>query len=240
MSDLDVNGIPEDHNSYVPVPHENSSVPGITKANHEPTMEFAVYSSQPSPTSTISPDHRSTPPSQGQNTPLSTLPISRSSELAYALQSPNEQVCDLCSSAINQNGSFAIQVQHADEHQEQATYARHAVTPSEVNQPQRQYYSTHDASNAQPASATPLEYVDNLHYNPGPIASQEQFYETPNSVVHSGYSADSRNNHAHHGMAFDYQAPVPNVYSTYGAVDHSVVSPLEHRIQNVETFVTYA
>jgi hypothetical protein len=126
-----------------------------------------------------------------------------------------------------------------DEHHEQATYARHPVTPSEVNQPQ-QYYSAHDASNVQPASTTPLQYVDNHHYNPGPIASQEQFYETPTSGVHGGYSADSCNNHALHSMAFDYQAPAPNVYSNYGAVDRSVISPLEHSVQHVETFVPYA
>jgi hypothetical protein len=105
MSDLDVNGMPEDHNSYVP--HEISSVPGIAKANHnEPTMEFVAYSSHPSPTSTISPDHRGSPPDQ--NIPLSTLPISRSSELAFALQSPDDPVFDLFFARVpHQNGSFS-------------------------------------------------------------------------------------------------------------------------------------
>ena len=89
MSDLAVNGMPEEHNSYVP--HDDSNVQGIVKANqNEPSMEFLAYSSHPSPTSTISPEHGGSP--HVQNNSSSSLPISRSSELAFALQSPDEQV----------------------------------------------------------------------------------------------------------------------------------------------------
>jgi hypothetical protein len=88
MSGLDVNGMPKEHNSYVP--HDDS---GIIKANRdEVSMEFLAYSSHPSPTSTISPEHGGSP--HVQNNSSSALPISRSSELAFALQSPDEQVFD--------------------------------------------------------------------------------------------------------------------------------------------------
>lgn len=89
MSGLDVNGMPEEHNAYVPL--EDPNVANIVKASHNDTsMEFLAYSSHPSPTSTISPEHIGNP--HGQNTSSSVLPISRSSELAFALQSPDEQV----------------------------------------------------------------------------------------------------------------------------------------------------
>jgi len=208
MSGLDVNGMPEEHNSYVP--HDDSNVQGIVKANrNEASMEFLAYSSHPSPTSTISPEHGGSP--HVQNDSSSPLPISRSSELTFALQIPNEQV------------------QRIDE----ATYTGHPVTPPNV---QHQYYGVHDANNQQSVAPTSLEYVDNRHYNQGAIASREQLYDASVSQLHDGYSVES-----HNVNNFDYHAPISNVYSAYGgAVDPSMVSPLENSVQHAEAFITYA
>lgn len=121
-----------------------------------------------------------------------------------------------------------------DEHHEQATYTRHPVSPPGLNQPQHQYYGVQDANNQQSVTATSLEYADNHHYNPGPIGSHEQLYDASSSRLHDGYSVDSHNQ-------FDYHTPISNVYNTYGgAVDPSIVSPLENGVQHAETLITYA
>jgi hypothetical protein len=104
-----------------------------------------------------------------------------------------------------------------------------------TNQSQHRYYGVHDVNNQPSAAATPLEYTDNHHYNPGSIPSHEQLYEASASHLHDGYSVDSQTVH------FDYHAPIANVYSPYGsAVDPSIVSPLENGIHHAEGFVTYA
>jgi len=213
MSGLDVNGMPEEHNSYVP--HDDSDVQGIVKTNrNEASMEFLAYSSHPSPTSTISPEHGGSP--HVQNNSSSPLPISRSSELAFALQSPDEQV------------------QRIDEPHTQATYTGHPVTPPSV---QHQYYGVHDANSQQSVAPTSLEYVDNRHYSQGAIASHEQLYDASASQLHDSYSVESHNVNNH----FEYHATISNVYSAYGgAVDPSMVSPLENGVQHAETFITYA
>lgn len=231
MSGLDVNGMPEEHVSYVP--HDDSNVTGIVKANsNEASMEFIAYSSHPSPTSTISPENSGS--THVQNVPSSTLPISRSSELAFALQTPDDQVLNFyCTN--NANDSSLIQLKRMDEHHEEVIYATHPVTSPGVNQPQHQYYGVHDANNQPPATTVSLEYVDNCQYNSGSIASHEQLYEASTSRFHEGYSVDSHNNH------FEYHTSISNVYGTYGgAVDPSIVSPLENGVHHVESFVPYA
>jgi hypothetical protein len=79
MSGLDVNGHSEHLTS--PVGHTFSQLGGLNN-----TLEHdrqGSNSSYPSPSSTVSPCHEQSP---------SSLPISRSSELAFALQNEQEQV----------------------------------------------------------------------------------------------------------------------------------------------------
>ena len=230
MSGLDVNGMPEEHNSYVP--HDDSDVQAIVKANqNEASMEFLAYSSHPSPTSTISPEHGGSP--HVQNNSSSSLPISRSSELAFALHSPDEQVFYF-SLSVSPPRNNPFPVQRVDEPHKQATYTGHPVTPPSV---QHQYYGVHDANSQQSVTPTSLEYVDSRHYSQGTIASHEQLYDASASQIHDSYSVESHNVNNH----FEYHAPISNVYSAYGdAVDPSMVSPLENGVQHAESFITYA
>ncbi|KAG5648562.1 hypothetical protein DXG03_003173 [Asterophora parasitica] len=91
MSNLDVNGVhepvgsPQDHGVYTLHEDVNVNVVGVVASNSS-HVETSTY---PSPTSTISPGTAGSPHVQG--TPLSSVPISRSSELNHALQSQSDQ-----------------------------------------------------------------------------------------------------------------------------------------------------
>lgn len=121
-----------------------------------------------------------------------------------------------------------------DEPLKQATYTGHPVTPPSV---QHQYYGVQDAASQQSTAPASLEYVDNRHYNQGAIASHEQLYDTSASQLHDGYSVETHNINNH----FEYHAPISSVYGAYGgAVDPTMVSPLENCVQHAEPFITYA
>lgn len=93
MSGLDVNGMqeslvnPREHDAYAL--HEDIHAPGIVRVGSNGIcVETSAY---PSPTSTISPGPGGSPRAV-HNGSAASLPISRSSELAFALQSQPEQV----------------------------------------------------------------------------------------------------------------------------------------------------
>ena len=88
MSDLDVNGISEPAIVGPFLPHGDSN--GPVNVESGASVELATYRLNSSPASTISAGAGEGPPAQ--NTPPPSVPISRSSELAFALQSPPGQV----------------------------------------------------------------------------------------------------------------------------------------------------
>jgi hypothetical protein len=222
MSDLDVNGIPEPAIAGSFVPRDDSNAPRIPSVDNSGTSaELATYPLHPSPASTISPGPGGSPPAQ--NTPQPLVPISRSSELAFALQSPPNQ---------------------AKRTDEPATYANPSVTDTDVDRSQNQYFHVRDANNAlssTPCASTALEYVDNHHYNPDcPIAPLEQSYSTSAPYLTDGYSVNSHADSGLHHSDFDFHAAISNIYTFGEAIDPSIVSPMDNAVQNVETFVTYA
>lgn len=248
MSSLDVNGISEgiastlDQAAYIN--HDDLQSSEVVRVDESGgCSESSTY---PSPTSTISPGIGGSP--HAHDTPPASVPISRSSELAYALQSQPEQVrlaCAVYNLSDPDELHGQAQTSTAPTQSEQIAYSNHSI-PSHldaITTSQGQYFYPHEThSQSMGASGTPMEYMDKYHYDPdfGPRAPHEQ-YDTSANYLTDAYNVDNHGELGIHHQHMGFQAPNPDVYDPYGdVIDPSMVSPLDNPIQNVETFVTYA
>jgi hypothetical protein len=215
MSGLDVNGHSEHLTS--PVGHTFSQLGGLNN-----TLEHdrqGSNSSYPSPSSTVSPCHEQSP---------SSLPISRSSELAFALQNEQEQAIkggnDTKSHYRDPSDSPGVDPQGASQSGITYTYRQ---TPDTFHA-----HSASGSSSDSSMSLPVMEFAEKIDYegdlsaysSTGPYAAVPSF---PPSNDRQFTDASFTEGQDHHTNDFTQSGSSPDIYSAYPPNVPSVTHPLE-------------
>lgn len=221
--------------------------------NRDSSDDQCGTSTYPSPSSTVSPG--GSPHAREASPPA--LPISRSSELAYALQNNSEQVTtDLaCVGFRGTNSSYVI-VKANDGNKESHTQYNVSGPPhadadsnnaSQHNVPYfyddtgAMYPPNNSSSSSSSLSLPMLDYSEKFHFNGGmaQISSTGHYHNIPpySSSEGASFSAGEGREGLDHAMEF-----ASSSYSAYHTepVDTSAVaSQLENTLHSVDSFAPY-
>ncbi|KAF8894007.1 hypothetical protein BD779DRAFT_969147 [Infundibulicybe gibba] len=235
MSNLDVNGCPaqpamtEIHisplsqHSYAP--HESLDPSGNDEDNSHEPISYA------SPTSTISPG--GSPHIPGVS-PIN-VPISRSSELAFALQGKPDET-----QGVAQDGQYPHPppAEASTPSQDNPTYFYSQEYVQDSNTLQQPSNPTDNS----PPEEIPREFSTSKYPFDfsSPLSSQGHYNSAYTSMADGYTPVDERGEFGiHHRVEYGRCAPITGVYNSYGDnIDPSVVS-VENSVQNIDSYVAY-